>query len=111
MFMPDDVQPLDRQSIPPVTKSRPVRLIVQVYLAGALCVFVLVLDVRSGFDWETRHLATVRTAIGLYGLIMCMICFVRGALRQSDKWLLAAAGLLCLAFGALAMLMPRLTIN
>src|SRR5690348_5205657 len=109
--MPHEAQPLDYRSIPPVTRVRPGRLIVQTYVAAALCVFALALDVRSGFDWETRHLATVRSAVGVYGLTVCIVCFARGALRLSDKWWLSFAGLVCLVVGVTGILMPRLIHN
>jgi len=109
--MPHEAQPLDYRSISPVTRFRPARLIVQAYVAAALCVFALVLDVRSGFDWETRHLGTVRTVVGVYGLMVCIVCFVRGPLRPPDKWLLSLAGMVCLAVGVTGILMPRLNRN
>jgi hypothetical protein len=109
--MPHESQPLDDRSVLPVTRVRPGRLIVQSYVAAVLCVFALILDVWSRFDWETRHLATVRTAVGVYGLIVIVVCFARGALRPSDKWFVSFAALVCLVVGAPAVLMPRLIHN
>jgi uncharacterized membrane protein HdeD (DUF308 family) len=109
--MPHEVHPLDCRTVPEAPVIRPHRLIIHVYVAAALCVFALVLDVHSGFDWEVRHLAIVRSLIGAYGVIAGIVCFVRGGLRLSDRWCLLLAGLICLIAGVAAILMPRLIHN
>jgi hypothetical protein len=79
--MPDETQPLDYGSRPPVNGVRPRIWLSHVRTAAVLCLIAFFVDHQLRYDsWEARRVAQIEVILAAYGSTCAIVSVSRGAL-------------------------------